>query len=242
MLNPNSPIPLYYQLAEILLAKIRSKEYTAGAKIPSENELAKMYGIGRPTARQATDLLVRRRFLVRKRGAGTFVLKEHEEVDLFSLAGTLSSFQKKGIRPDVRIIAPITKTMTGSDPENPFSGREAFFFSRISTVDGTPVLLEDMYLDADLFSGIDKLNFKTHSISELVKERYYMTPSDGRQTFQIGYMTKSKADFLSITAKTPILIVKRSLNFDAAPNAIYTELFCRTDRFVFSQKIGGFNR
>ncbi|MBW2180744.1 MAG: GntR family transcriptional regulator, partial [Deltaproteobacteria bacterium] len=65
MLNSKSPIPLYRQLADILLAKIRSGEYTSGSRIPSENSLSTSYGIGRPTARQATDLLVSKRILVR---------------------------------------------------------------------------------------------------------------------------------------------------------------------------------
>ena len=56
MLNPNSPIPLYHQLAEILQNRIRSGVYPPGEMIPSEIGLAKQYGIGRPTVRQAMEL------------------------------------------------------------------------------------------------------------------------------------------------------------------------------------------
>jgi GntR family transcriptional regulator len=59
MLNPQSPIPLYHQLADILMAGIRSGDYPTGHRIPSEPQLAKDYGIGRPTVRQAIDVLVR---------------------------------------------------------------------------------------------------------------------------------------------------------------------------------------
>ena len=55
MLNPDSPVPLYHQLAEVLLDKIRAGDYPAGSRIPSEHQLAATYGIGRPTARQAVD-------------------------------------------------------------------------------------------------------------------------------------------------------------------------------------------
>ena len=104
MLNPGSPVPLYHQLADILLEKIRSGEYPAGAKIQSEHDLAQTYGIGRPTARQATDLLVRKNILVRKRGSGTFVMEQPQEIDLFSLGGTISSFREKGIMLQTSII------------------------------------------------------------------------------------------------------------------------------------------
>jgi len=96
MLNSRSPIPLYRQLTDILLSKIRSGEYPQGERIPSEHELAETFGIGRPTARQATEQLVRNGILIRKRGSGTFVQSEQKEVDLFSFAGTMASFHKKG--------------------------------------------------------------------------------------------------------------------------------------------------
>ena len=96
MLNTQSPIPLYRQLAEILMEGLRSGKFPAGARIPSEPQLAKAYAIGRPTVRQAVDVLVRRGLLVRRRGSGTYVREHEREIDLFSLAGTSSAFQKEG--------------------------------------------------------------------------------------------------------------------------------------------------
>ena len=81
-LNSSSPLPLYHQLAELLQERIRSGEYPAGVRIPSEPELARTYGIGRPTVRQATDVLVRRQLVERRRGSGTFVVEPPEQVDL----------------------------------------------------------------------------------------------------------------------------------------------------------------
>jgi GntR family transcriptional regulator len=36
-------------------------------------------------------------------------------------------------------------------------------------------------------------------------------------------------------------MVKRFLNFDQTKNAIYSELYCRTDQFVFSQTLGTYS-
>ncbi len=240
MLNTQSPIPLYHQLCDILLAKVRSGEYAPGKKIPSENDLAAAYGIGRPTARQAIDLLVRRRVLSRRRGAGTFVREEQAEVDLFSLAGTISSFQKKGIKAISRIIEKTRLRRIEAGSENPFSGGKAFYLSRLSLVDEEPVLLEEIYLHPELFSGIDQLDLTGHSLSRIVAERYYMRLSSGRQSFRIGFADAEKARVLALSPQSPILLVKRFLNFSQADSAIYSDLYCRTDRFSFSQTIGGF--
>ena len=95
-LNPESPLPLYPQLADLLLERIRTGEYRSGSRIPSETALARRFRIGRPTVRQATDQLVRRRCLERRRGSGTYVVEPPERVDLCSLAGSLEI----GLRQD----------------------------------------------------------------------------------------------------------------------------------------------
>ena len=240
MLNSKSPIPLYRQLADILLTKIRSGEYPSGSKIPSENSLSASYGIGRPTARQATDLLVRKRILVRKRGSGTFVCKDQKEVDLFSLAGTLSSFHKKGISVTTHILQKITLKSIGDDPENPFANKKVFFFSRLSRVQNIPILIEDIYLHETLFANIDRIDLSGRSLSQIVDENYYMRPIGGKQNFRLGYVTGKRAKSLQVAPGTPILTVKRFLHFEPAKNVIYSELYCRTDQFVFSQELGAY--
>ncbi len=238
MLNPQSPIPLYRQLADLIMAKIRSGEYAPGSRIPSEHSLADQYGIGRPTVRQATELLLRKRVLHRRRGSGTYVRTTQEEVDLFSLAGTLSAFQKKGISITGQILRGTRLLDVVPDEENPFSGRKAFFLSRLSLVGQVPVLIEDIYLHPELFHGIDKINLKGRSLSQIVDELYYLQPTGGKQNFRIGYLNSEKAKALDVSPSTPILLVKRFLHFAPAPNGVYSELYCRTDQFVFSQTIG----
>jgi len=238
-LNPRSPIPLYRQLAEILLAKIRSGEYPNGARIPSEHALAKTYAIGRPTARQATDQLVQSGILIRKRGSGTFVQSEQKEVDLFSYAGTMASFRDRGIAISTQIHEQTRLKKIGNDSENPFSMKQAFFFSRISTLDNVPVLMEDMYLDPNLFLGIDRVEMAGRSLSQVVDEQYYMRPVGGKQTFRIGSAHGDRATCLNVDPDTPILLVKRYLDFEQAISAVFSELYCRTDRFIFSQILGG---
>jgi GntR family transcriptional regulator len=239
MLNPQSPIPLYHQLSHLLLDKIRSGEYLPGRRIPSEHRLAETYGIGRPTVRQALERLVQKGILIRKRGSGTFVNSVKREVDLFSLGGTLSAFYKQGFSIKVQIIKPMTKISVKKDPENPFSEKNAFFLSRLTKVDESPILIETLYLHPEIFKGIDEVDLNDRSLSEVVREQYYMTPSGGRQNFRIGYLSKKQADFLKVSIKSPILVVKRFLHFQQIENAVFSELFCRTDRFVFSQEMEG---
>ena len=77
-LNTHSPVPLYRQLAEQIGADIDAGVYAVSARIPSETDFADRLSIGRPTVRQATDLLVRQGRLERRRGSGTYVFTADE--------------------------------------------------------------------------------------------------------------------------------------------------------------------
>jgi len=239
MLNTQSPVPLYRQLADLLAARIREGVYQPGGRIPSEHQLAADFSIGRPTARQAVDLLVRKGQLNRRRGSGTFVCEAQQEVDLFSLDGTSASFKKKGLNVESRIITPIRKTNRGEGADNPFKEQAAFFMTRLTQVDGDPVLIEDIYLHAALFAGIENIDLEGKSLSIIAEEQLYLQPVGGRQSFDIGYLDSRRSQHLNTAADTPVLVVKRFLHFPQMPNGVFCQLWCRTDKFVFSQNIGG---
>jgi GntR family transcriptional regulator len=239
MLNTESPLPLYHQLAEILTSKIRSGEYAPGTRIPAEMGLAQTYGIGRPTARQAVDLLVRKGLVKRRRGAGTFVAELRDDVDLFSLAGTSSAFHRQGIDIDIQILNPICLNPISGDDENPFSGGEAYCVTRLTIARKAPVLLENIYLHPILFKGIEHMDLTGKSLALVVSDNFYMVPDCGRQNFRVTCLPQFQADTLGLGLDEPVLLVKRFLDFPQAENAVYSELLCRTDQFVFSQTLGG---
>jgi GntR family transcriptional regulator len=238
MLNPNSPLPLYHQLAEIISERITSGKYPPGLAIPSETALARQYHIGRPTVRQAMDLLAKKKMIVRRRGSGTFVQSPGPNVDLFSLAGTSQAFYTRGIEIQTTIVTPVTVTSVADQPHNPFNESAAYFFSRLIQAQGDPVIKEDMYLDIELFRGLDRIDLGTRSLSRTVAETYHLTPENGTQVFTVAPPDADTARMLALAPDTPVLTVFRELNFPDAAKAVYAVLYCRTDRFAFSQTIG----
>ena len=67
-LERNSPVPLYYQLAQSIEHAIASGELAPGDRLENELSLTTRLGLSRPTARQAIQELVKKGLLVRKRG------------------------------------------------------------------------------------------------------------------------------------------------------------------------------
>ncbi len=237
MLNPDSPMPLYSQLADFLTAEIRSGKLAPGERLESETGLAARFGIGRPTVRQALDLLLRRGLIEKRKGAGTFVRKPSAEIDLFSLSGTSAAFQTAGIDVRMEITdGPRFMVPTAGD-DNPFAGRRCVHFRRRSLADEGPLLLEDFYLDALLFPGIERADFARESISGLIRGEYHGTPSGGKQVFRIAFADSKAATLLGLEKGSPVLQVRRTIHLKHREAAIFTEMLCRTDRFAFSQSL-----
>lgn len=239
MLNHQSPVPLYRQLAEILTAAIESGEFPSGTRITPETTLAANHGIGRPTVRQAIELLVNKGLVQRKRGAGTFVVEPQRQVDLFSLAGTSSAFEGLGIKAKKKILDPIRLAVVDDKPENPFYGQEAYQFSRLILAGKGPVLIEDFFLHKTLFSGIETIVLEDVSLARMVEDRFYLKPISGRQTFKVAILPAHRAALLGLGGRDPVLEVGRSIHFPGVKSGVYSRIFCRTDKFSFSQTIGG---
>ena len=65
--------PLYVQISDMLSELIQSNAYTPGEKLPSEEELAGLLGVSRPTLRVSIGYLESQGLLVRRHGVGTFI-------------------------------------------------------------------------------------------------------------------------------------------------------------------------
>jgi len=72
-IDPTSDRPVFKQIADRLRAAIVSGELTAGARLPSEQELMDAHGVARGTIRQAVNLLRGEGLVRTEHGRGTFV-------------------------------------------------------------------------------------------------------------------------------------------------------------------------
>ena len=54
----NYQIPLYIQLKNLIIQRIKDGEYLPGEKIPSEREMSSLYHINRMTVKHAINALI----------------------------------------------------------------------------------------------------------------------------------------------------------------------------------------
>ena len=102
-LERNSPVPLYYQLAQSIEHAINTGDLAPGDRLENELSLTSRLGLSRPTARQAIQELVKKGLLVRKRGVGTQVVRSQFRRDE-RLSSLNEDLAKAGRTPTTRML------------------------------------------------------------------------------------------------------------------------------------------
>ena len=102
-LERNSPVPLYYQLAQSIEHAINTGALAPGDRLENELSLTSRLGLSRPTARQAIQELVKKGLLVRKRGVGTQVVRSQFRRDE-RLSSLNEDLAKAGRTPSTRVL------------------------------------------------------------------------------------------------------------------------------------------
>jgi GntR family transcriptional regulator len=147
-LERSNPLPLYYQLKEVLRQQIRAGHLAPHTAIPSEPELVARYHVSRATVRQALTELVHEGLLYRQHGKGTFVCEPRVQQTLSELTSLSEDLRRRGKKPGgllllselVRGSEAIRKSLQLTDEE------QAIRFERLRTADDIPVAHEIDYL------------------------------------------------------------------------------------------------
>jgi GntR family transcriptional regulator, transcriptional repressor for pyruvate dehydrogenase complex len=72
--QPTKPTRVSEQIAEQLRSSILAGEFSPGEKLPPERELAELFGVSRPSVRQAINMLATSGMVISSQGVGTIVL------------------------------------------------------------------------------------------------------------------------------------------------------------------------
>lgn len=150
-LDRSSPMPLYHQVAEALMAAITGGTLPPGSRLANEIDLAVHLGISRPTMRRAIEELVNAGLLVRRRGVGTQVVhtKVRRAIELTSLHDDLAV---AGQRPRTEVLAD---TIGPADADTAAAlglrrGAEVITLERLRFARDEPLALMRNVIPADL--------------------------------------------------------------------------------------------
>jgi len=236
-LERSNPLPLYYQLKEVLKQQIHAGHLAPHTAIPSEPELVAQYHVSRATVRQALTELVHEGLLYRQHGRGTFVceprVQQHTISELTSFSEEL---RRRGYQPGGMLF--ISELVRGSQTVREklrlTDEEQAIRLERVRTADTIPVAYEIVYLPYPRAASIYQ---RAKEIAE--GSLYFLMASEGlqpyiaEQTFKAGTANEREAELLRIPV-ADIGTRFMSTTFDEIGTPIeYSEAFFPTNCYEF---------
>jgi GntR family transcriptional regulator len=237
ILERSNPLPLYYQLKEVLKQQIRAGHLAPHTAIPSEPELVTQYHVSRATVRQALTELVHEGLLYRQHGRGTFVCEPRVQQQTVSELTSLSEeLRRRGKNPGgmlfvselVRGSQIVRKQLRLTDEE------QVVRLERLRTADDVPVAYEVDYLPYP----------RANSIYQRAKEvadgsLYALMASEGmqpyiaEQSYKAGRASAREAELLRVSPdEVGIRLYCTAFDETGAPIE-YTEAFYPDDVYDF---------
>ena len=238
VVDRNSPVPLYFQVAQHLEQLIESGELASGTRLENEIDLADRLGLSRPTMRRAIAYLVERGMLVRKRGVGTQVVRARvqRQIGLTSLHEDLAKTRRD---PRTEVLsfttgpAPDALAHELGIPE----GTEVYVFERLRYAGAEPLALMRNHVPVALLrlTGED---LESDGLYALLRARG-INLRIARQSIGARAATAAEARVLSEIRGAPLLTMERAAYDDRGRAVEHGDPIYRASRYSFDLTLTG---
>jgi GntR family transcriptional regulator len=212
---------------------------SVGEAIPAERQLGIDLGVSRLTVRAALDELVREGYLVRRRGAGTFVAepKVAKGIDITSFSDDMRA---RGLTPESRTLdlhvemagARLGRILHVSPSE------EILSVKRLRLADGDPLAIELLHTRASLVPGLTGRDLEENSFYDLLASRYGISIVGGTQTVEPTVTNEEESASLGVPLHSPALLFERLTRSSTGDLVEFTSSTYRGDRYRIVTEIG----
>ncbi len=235
----NVAVPLYVQIAESLLERIRVGELIPDQRLPSERELSKSLNVSRMTLRAALRVLDNKGLLIRRPGDGTYVARPKIERQAAKLSPFTESMRSRGYQAKARLIIferRLAEVSVASKLKVPVSA-PVYYFQRLRLINKEPVLLETCTMPVYRFPNLETHDLEDRSVYEIVETEYSIVPHHSEQSLEAVSATDFEAELLGVEPGTPLMLERRlAFDKDGFPLEYGHDLY-RGDRFRFVTEI-----
>lgn len=234
--------PKYRVIYEYLRQQIKERQLRPGDRLPNENELAAQFQVHRMTVRQAIEILVNDQIVVRKRGKGTFLLREAPAMltrSLESISTYYDDIIRAGLTPryttiDARSKIPSTEVLHNLSlaPETP-----VVYIKRLMYAQGVPLVIERSYLPLELFPDLLEQSLDT-ALYKVIHERYDMRLAHSLQELRAVMPLTRERYLLKISGSCPCVAINGTVFNEQGRAVEFTRALYRGDRYIFKCLIG----
>ena len=232
----SSPVPLYYQIKEIIKDYIEENSLKPHDMLPPEESLAEVFGVSRMTVRQAMKELQIEGLIYRIKGKGTFVAEKGMVSDLAQLKGFSEELESMGKSHHSVVLhnGLVEPTPEVLEAFNLSKWRKVLLLKRIRFEDDIPRALEEAYLNVVSYPElleITRRDMERESMYRILRNELKVIPTTARESLEIVNADAQLARMLEIRKGQCVL--KRSRITSSQDGIVfeYTLSWYRPDRF-----------
>lgn len=176
-------------------------------KLPSERTMCEMWDYNRSTLRSAIKQLMLEGKLYNKVGSGTYVAREKLIRDLKDAKSLKQAAEAAGRKITTEVIGVgfcETPKNIGKKLKLPL-GHKLFCLARVRCLEGIPVMISNVYLDAVRFPGLERYDFRENSLYRILNENYGVEIAGGIEKLSISTCDEQEAAHLKVAVGTPVI-------------------------------------
>ncbi len=227
----------YRQIYERLAERMKTGEYAAESKLPSETELMHEYEASRGTVRKALDLLQEHGYVRKHHGKGVFVLRrdqiEFQFNGIVSFSEVYASLLGRSIQTSVASFEDIEAPTWLADRMNMEPGTRMYRIERVRNFDGEDVILDVNYFVKDLVPGLTE-EIAARSIYEYVEHELGLQISYAKRKIAAEDVTELDRMRLDLHDYEYVIVITNDTFLYEGRQFEYTESRHRLDKFQFS--------
>jgi len=172
-INKAAPEPIYQQIKKTIQRKIAAGEWTAGQKLPSENDLVATLAVSRMTINRALRELTQQGLINRVHGLGSFVAETPRHASLIELQDIALEIEQRGKRHTSRVLA--LETVEANTEVAAHMGisvsAPVYYLCAVHLQDDTPLQLEMRYVNPQAMPEFINQDFmRSTSTAYLLKQ------------------------------------------------------------------------
>ncbi len=203
--------PLYSVIASRAQEHITSGDWKAGDRLPPERELCQDFGVSRATLRQALGELEERGLITRHQGRGTFVARPRLQLPIEGAFSIRDAMESRGMTMTTKVLTveTIEASRQLATDLACLPGDPIVYIERIRIGDGEPMVLDTAHLRAELFPGLETIDFEKRSLYDVLESDYGRTIAEARETLEPVILTPRECTLLGVAPHTTALLTRR---------------------------------
>ncbi|GAA0743360.1 GntR family transcriptional regulator [Clostridium oceanicum] len=236
--SKQSPLPLHYQIKEILQEMIENEELNPGDLIPTERELCEIQGVSRMTINKAIMSLVNEGLLYREQGKGTFVAKPKQKQEFTGLKGFSEEMKEKGFKTSTEILSFDIKEATRKIKDVLcMKDTKVIEIERLRKTEKSPISLEIVWIPYNLCKNMTRDSIDGESLYKTFKEKYGYNLTKAKQTIEPIMLNDYQSEYLNQEENALSLMVERTTYIENSIPIEYTKAIYRSDIYKFEMTL-----